>query len=81
MAIRSHPRSRRQTEKIFEHAAPFDASPDVPIHVVVGRDDRPFPLEFQRRVARERLGVDVDVIKGGHLVALSNPRELTKPTP
>jgi hypothetical protein len=30
------------------------------------------------RVARERLGADVDIaeIPGGHLVALSHPREL-----
>jgi hypothetical protein len=46
--------------------------------VVAGRDDRLFPLEFQRRVARERLGTDVDVVPGGHLVALSRPAELTE---
>jgi pimeloyl-ACP methyl ester carboxylesterase len=68
---------RGQTEKIFKHAAPFDAWPDIPVRVVAGRDDRLFPLAFQRRVASERLGVGVDVIKGGHLVALSNPRGLT----
>ena len=28
--------------------------------VVVGRDDRLFPVEFQRRVAQERIGVDPD---------------------
>ena len=39
---------------------------------MVGRDDRFFPLDLQRRVARERLGLDVDVLDGGHLVALSN---------
>ena len=40
-------------------------------------DDRFFPLEFQRRVARDRLGTDVDMVSGGHLVALSHPTELT----
>ena len=35
-----------------------------------------FPLEFQRRVARERLGIEVDEIDGGHMVALSNPAKL-----
>jgi hypothetical protein len=44
--------------------------------VVAGSDDRFFPLEFQRRVVRERLGLDVDVLPGGHLMALSRPREL-----
>jgi hypothetical protein len=35
-----------------------------------------FPLEFQRRIARQRLGVEVDEIDGGHMVAMSNPAEL-----
>jgi hypothetical protein len=42
----------------------------------VARDDRFFPAEFQRRVARERLGLPVDEMPGGHLVALSQPEEL-----
>ena len=32
--------------------------------------------EFQRRLARERLGIDPHVMPGGHLVALSQPRAL-----
>jgi len=44
--------------------------------VLTGRHDRMFPLDFQRRVARERLAVDVDVIDGGHMVAMSNPAVL-----
>ena len=43
-----------------------------------GRDDRFFPVDFQRRVARERLGKEMDEIPGGHLVALSNAEGLTK---
>jgi hypothetical protein len=35
-----------------------------------------FPLEFQKRIARERLGLAADKIDGGHMVALSNPAEL-----
>jgi pimeloyl-ACP methyl ester carboxylesterase len=73
--------------ELYEHEAPqadhpfgdvcdFDW-PDVPIHAVVGRDDRFFPLELQQRVVRERLGMEVDVIPGGHLVALSHPHELS----
>ncbi len=50
--------------------------PDVPTRVLAGRHDRMFPLEFQRRIARERLGLDVDEIDGGHMVAMSNPGEL-----
>jgi hypothetical protein len=37
-----------------------------------------FPAEFQRRVARERLGIEADVIDGGHMVALSHPVELAE---
>lgn len=55
---------------------PLTAWPEVPTRVLAGRHDRMFPLEFQRRIARERLGLDVDVIDGGHMVALSNPGEL-----
>jgi pimeloyl-ACP methyl ester carboxylesterase len=54
----------------------FEAWPDVPIRVVAGADDRFFPVEFQRRVARERLGIEADVLPGGHLAAVSRPDEL-----
>jgi pimeloyl-ACP methyl ester carboxylesterase len=56
----------------------LDAWPDVPTRVLAGRDDRLFPLEFQRRVASERLGLEIDEIDGGHMVALSHPRELAE---
>jgi pimeloyl-ACP methyl ester carboxylesterase len=67
---------RPEAESIFAHPCRFDAWPDVPIHVVVGKEDRFFPKEFQERVARERLGKPVELIEGGHLVALSNPKGL-----
>jgi pimeloyl-ACP methyl ester carboxylesterase len=46
--------------------------------VIQGADDRCFPLEFQRRVVRSRLGLEVEVMPGGHLMALSQPEELVK---
>ncbi|HET9522125.1 MAG TPA: alpha/beta fold hydrolase, partial [Candidatus Limnocylindrales bacterium] len=55
---------------------PLDAWPDVPTRVLAGRHDRLFPATFQQRIAGERLGIDADVIDGGHMVALSHPREL-----
>jgi pimeloyl-ACP methyl ester carboxylesterase len=55
---------------------PLPAWPQVPTRVLAGRHDRMFPLAFQRRVARERLGLDVDEIDGGHMVALGHPNEL-----
>ena len=55
---------------------PLEKWPDVPTRFVQSRDDRLFPLEFQRRVVRERLGIELDEVPGGHLVALSRPVEL-----
>jgi pimeloyl-ACP methyl ester carboxylesterase len=60
----------------FGQPCAIDRWPDVPTRVLAGRDDRFFPLEFQRQVARERLHTEVDVVPGGHLVALSRPAEL-----
>ncbi len=60
----------------FGQPCAIDRWPDVPTRVISGRDDRFFPLEFQRRVARERLGLDVHVVPGGHLAALSHPGDL-----
>jgi pimeloyl-ACP methyl ester carboxylesterase len=55
---------------------PLTFWPDVPTRLLAGRHDRMFPLDFQRRVARERLAIDVEEIDGGHMVAMSNPAEL-----
>ena len=65
-----------QAERPFTEPWPPRAWPDVPTRVVAGRDDRFFPADFQRRIAAERLGLDVDEVPGGHLVALSRPVEL-----
>ena len=60
----------------FGQPWPLERWPDVPTRALVGRDDRFFPAEFQRRLLRERLGISADEMPGGHLVALSQPREL-----
>jgi pimeloyl-ACP methyl ester carboxylesterase len=66
-----------QSSRPFSDVCAFDDWPDIPIHAVAGRDDRFFPLELQQRIARERLGIETDVVPGGHLVALSHPLELS----
>ncbi len=68
----------RQSDTVFGSPCTFEIWPDVPTHVLIGRDDRFFPAEFQQRVARERLGVPGDEMPGGHLLALSQPDELTE---
>lgn len=63
---------------VFAQPWPLESWPDVPTRFLQGRDDRFFPLEFQRRVVRERLGLDVEEVPGGHLGALSHPKELAR---
>lgn len=66
----------KQSEAPFALRWPLECWPEVPVRFLQGRDDRLFPLEFQRRVVRERLGIELDEMPGGHLVALSRPAEL-----
>jgi pimeloyl-ACP methyl ester carboxylesterase len=60
----------------FEEPWPLPAWPDVPTRVIAGRHDRLLPLAFLARLAKERLGVVVDVVDSGHLPALSVPEQL-----
>lgn len=62
----------------FEQPCTFEEWPSVPLHVLVGADDRMFPADFQLRVARDRLGLAVDVMPGGHLVAKSRPIDVAE---
>jgi pimeloyl-ACP methyl ester carboxylesterase len=65
-----------QSDTPFEQPWPLERWPEVPTRVIQGSDDRCFPLDFQRKVVRERLGLDVEAMPGGHLMALSQPEEL-----
>jgi pimeloyl-ACP methyl ester carboxylesterase len=67
---------RDQSNTPVEQPWPLAAWPEVPIRAVIGRDDRLFPAEFQRRLLEERLGIAPDELPGGHLVALVSPVEL-----
>jgi len=61
---------------MFREPWPLSGWPDVPTRVFAPRDDRLFPLAFQQRVTRERLGLPVQVLPGGHLPMLARPEEL-----
>src|SRR6478609_4625132 len=61
---------------LFADPIPMSVWPDVPTTVLASRGDRFFPYAFQQQVARERLGLEVEPLPGGHLVAFSHPEEL-----
>jgi predicted alpha/beta hydrolase family esterase len=66
-----------EADAAFESTCDFETWPAV-TRVIAGRDDRFFPMEFQQRVAEERLGFGADELPGGHLMALSHPDELAR---
>jgi pimeloyl-ACP methyl ester carboxylesterase len=76
--LESGPGQQDETDSVFASVCDFKAWPDVPIHVAAGRDDRFFPAEFQRQVARDRLAIEADVLPGGHLIALAEPGPLAR---
>jgi pimeloyl-ACP methyl ester carboxylesterase len=67
---------RDQVSAEWNEPWPLDAWPDVPTKVLIARDDRFFPADFQRRVAADRLGAVPDEMDGCHGVALSHPKQL-----
>jgi pimeloyl-ACP methyl ester carboxylesterase len=75
--LRDAPSDQRpQADAIFKERCRFERWPSIPIRVIASANDRFFPLEFQRRLARDRLKMNIEVLPGGHLVALSNPQGL-----
>ena len=67
---------KEQSGRPFADPWPLDHWPEVSTRVISTSEDRFFPIEFQTRVARERLGIQPETMPGGHLVALSRPSEL-----
>jgi Alpha/beta hydrolase family len=67
---------RPEADAVFATPCEFSVWPAVPTKVLVGAHDRFFPVAFQQRVARDRLGVSPDVLAGGHLLALARPRSV-----
>jgi len=78
LAEEAERRSRGQAGASSAAPWPLAAHPSVPTRVLACREDRFFPLAFQRRVARERLGVEVEEVPGCHCAMLSHPRELAR---
>ncbi len=78
IAAAGEPYQRPEADAVFGSVCDFGAWPQVPIRVVAGADDRFFPVEFQRGLARERLGLEAEILPGGHLIALSQPAGLAR---
>lgn len=74
VAAEGEPYQRAEADIVFQSVCDFTTWPAIRIRVLVGADDRFFPVGFQRRVARDRLGVEADVLPGGHLLPLVQPR-------
>ncbi|GHF38395.1 alpha/beta hydrolase [Kitasatospora xanthocidica] len=68
---------RPESDAVFATPWNLPAWPEVPTRVLITRDDRLFPADFQRRIARERLGITPQEIPGGHLAPLSRPAAVT----
>ena len=78
LAAEATSRERAQSETTGSDPWPLDAWPDVPTHVIIGRDDRFFPASWLRGVVRDRLGLEPDELPGGHTLALSRPVEIVE---
>jgi hypothetical protein len=76
VAAAGEPYQRPEADVVFGSVCDFGSWPAVPIRAVAGADDRFFPAAFQRGLARDRLGIEADVLPGGHLIALSQPGRL-----
>lgn len=63
-------------EAVFEER--ISLAPEIPSTYVVCRDDRTIRPEWQRRMARERLGVEPIELEGGHCPNVSRPDELAR---
>jgi pimeloyl-ACP methyl ester carboxylesterase len=67
---------RRQEWLPVQQEWPLAAYPEVPMRYVACADDRILDPGWQVRTARERLGIDADVLPGSHSPMLSRPAEL-----
>jgi hypothetical protein len=76
IAAAGEPYQRPEADVAFSSPCDFSGWPPVPIRAVAAADDRFFPVGFQQELARDRLGIEADILPGGHLIALSHPTEL-----
>jgi pimeloyl-ACP methyl ester carboxylesterase len=76
VAAAGEPYQRPEADVVFGSVCDFPGWPPVPVRAVAGSGDRFFPAGFARKLAADRLGVEADLLPGGHLMALSQPEAL-----
>jgi len=69
-------RLRPQAPTPVAELTPLTAFPDVAMRYLIGSDDRAVSVGWARRVAAERLGVEVEIIPGSHSPFLAAPGAL-----
>ncbi|MGC2241247.1 MAG: alpha/beta hydrolase [Acidimicrobiia bacterium] len=69
-------RLRPQAYKIMNEVTPLTDWPDIRYTSIICRDDHAVNPVWARRVTKERLGVEVIEIDGGHSPFLTRPKEL-----
>lgn len=69
-------RLRRQSWRPMAEPSPARGVPDAPAAYLVCREDRTFSPDRQRRLARERVGVEPVELAGGHSPFLARPADL-----
>ena len=72
LTVRLRPQGRRPSVD----PSPLTTLPDVPVSFVVTTEDYAIPPDYQRRMAREELGVEPIELASGHSPMLTHPREL-----
>ncbi|HVR37994.1 MAG TPA: alpha/beta hydrolase [Thermoanaerobaculia bacterium] len=78
LAAQAIAKGRRQSETPGKEPWPLSKWPDVPTRYLLCRNDRMFPVEWARRVVRDRLRIVPDELESGHTPALSHPHELVE---
>jgi alpha/beta hydrolase family protein len=76
IAVASARRLRKQHWRVTQEVTPLRRWPDGRAAYILCTDDRAISPGYQRRAAREQLGVEAVEMAGGHSPFLSRPREL-----
>lgn len=71
-------RLRAQHWGVANEACPLEALPELPTRYIACRDDRSINFNWAVRTARERLGVEAEVMDTSHSPMLSRPGELAE---